>query len=187
MNETMSLKQVPLNATQNATGKSLALNLTHAKQLELMAWIGLTAALSFTGIFLNIAALTVTFWRRTAESMFNKLMANFVAINLAICLVNIPIHVFMVLAKHHGYLLPSRVCGPIQFFFALGCAVCNWADVCLSVNRFVAIIFPLRYKAWTSTWVNLAMMAFGWTVCTAAILPLAFGRAGSLPIMGNIF
>ncbi|OQV12516.1 hypothetical protein BV898_13242 [Hypsibius exemplaris] len=151
--------------------------------MELMAWIVITASLSLAGIFLNFAALSVTFWRGKAESIFNILMSHFVAINFAICLVNIPIHVFMVLAKHHGYKLQSYICGPIQFFFALGCAVCNWADVCLSVNRFVAIVFPHYYKWWTSKWVNLAMVALGWAVCTAAILPLAFGQAGSMPIL----
>ncbi|OQV15811.1 hypothetical protein BV898_10063 [Hypsibius exemplaris] len=157
--------------------------LSYGKYVELMLWIGLTASISFLGLLLNLAGLTVTFWKRTAESIFNLLMSHYVAISLVNCLVNFPVHVFMVLAKWYGHSIPPDACRTIQFFFAFGCAVSNWADVCLSVNRFVAIVFPLHYRWWTQRSVNLAMVAFGWLLCAAAILPLSFGLGGSMPLL----
>jgi hypothetical protein len=87
---------------------------------------------------------------------------------------NLPIMIFMVLAKRDGNFIAANACSYVYVIYFVGAGVINWADASLAINRCVALLLPHRYKAWT-TKSNIAVLIFVWLMASCTFLPRSFG------------
>jgi 7 transmembrane receptor (rhodopsin family) len=170
------------NASLYETNKTSS-GLSPFKQRELLAWIIITAVITFIGGFNNVLAVLVTWPRPNVQSNFNLLLFHFAIINLFMCLVNVPIHVFMILAKQSGYVVSSSVCKYLHVFHATGIGLVNWADAGLALSRCIALILPHHYKTWNTKMANLGILALAWAFSLGAYLPVSFGVGGRFQLM----
>ncbi|OQV13701.1 hypothetical protein BV898_12095 [Hypsibius exemplaris] len=51
-------------------------------------------------------------------------------------------------------------------------SVVNWFDAGLAVNRVVALYYPHRYRAWTTTPLTVGMVVCSWLICIGFIVPI---------------
>ncbi|OWA53942.1 hypothetical protein BV898_18366 [Hypsibius exemplaris] len=157
--------------------------LSRAKQTELTAWIATTLTISFVGALNNILTLRVTRSAKLGKAGVNLLIFHFVAINLLMCLVTLPIAIFIMLAKRDGWFLPMTTCGYFNALFTTNLSVINWSDAGLALNRLVALYLPHRYKAWSSTAANRAIIMGSWLTSLGIALPFTFSAGGQGTIL----
>ena len=165
---------VVLNITENSFP-----GISPAKAVELIAWIATTLAISFLGSISNVIVLVVTWPKSVRKSGFNLQIFHFVAANLFMCLLGIPISVYLVMVKRHGYHIPLDICNYIYPPLVTVNAVVNWSDVGLALNRVVALCAPHKYRAWSSKRGNVAMIASYWIISLAAVLLFPLHVGGS--------
>ena len=154
--------------------------LSQAERTELQAWGITTPILSFFGAFNNILVLMVTYPQSGAKSGLNLLIFHFVAVNLWMCMVNVPVSVFFILAKRDGYFIPPNLCSYFQAIYGLGATLVNWTDSALAVNRCIALFLPHQYKSLTKNWLVGIMLMFIWLISLSGMLPMGFGVGGRL-------
>ncbi|OWA55146.1 hypothetical protein BV898_19533, partial [Hypsibius exemplaris] len=91
-----------------------SVTLTPTKQTELSAWIIVTAMVTFIGVINNIMVLIVTWPRASTTSGVTILIFHYVATNLFMNLINIPIGIFLIQARRDGHSIPANICNAIQ-------------------------------------------------------------------------
>ncbi|OQV22584.1 hypothetical protein BV898_03409 [Hypsibius exemplaris] len=155
-------------------------NLTHARQTELIAWGTVTLSLSFLGAVNNLLVLLVTWPDAGSKFGLNLLIFHFVAVNLFMCLMGIPISVILILLKRDGYFIPPNICNFFQAVYGLGATLVNWSDSMLAVNRCLALFIPHHYRSLTNKAATLAVLIFMWAIGLAGMLPMSFGVGGQL-------
>ncbi|OQV22585.1 hypothetical protein BV898_03410 [Hypsibius exemplaris] len=155
-------------------------NLTDARQTELIAWGTVTLSLSFLGAVNNLLVLLVTWPGAGSKFGLNLLIFHFVAVNLFMCLMGIPISVILILLKRDGYFIPPNICNFFQAVYGLGATLVNWSDSMLAVNRCLALFVPHHYLSLTKQSANLAVLVFMWAIGLAGMLPMSFGVGGQL-------
>ncbi|OWA53941.1 hypothetical protein BV898_18365 [Hypsibius exemplaris] len=149
-----------------------------SKQKELSAWIGTTLGISMLGIINNLLILRVAWPSKFKKSGVSLLIFHFVAVNLFMCLVIVPVGVVIVLAKRDGRWLADNSCHFVHTLWTAVGTVVNWSDVGLAANRFIALYFPHGYKAWTSTRVNVGVILTSWAISVGLMMPFTTGAGG---------
>ncbi|OQV13699.1 hypothetical protein BV898_12093 [Hypsibius exemplaris] len=164
--------------------------LAQAKQTELSAWIAVILTINFIGVLINLLLLRITWLAKLQKCGVSFLIVHFLLANLVMSLVSVPAGVFVLLAKRDGWHIDGSACYIVQTLVTINMTVINWADVGLAVNRFVALYYPHRYKAWASTPTNVAVLCCNWFISVATMIPYTFTIGGqgiiSAPL-GNCF
>ncbi|OQV11452.1 hypothetical protein BV898_14248 [Hypsibius exemplaris] len=148
-----------------------------AKQ-EVTAWIATTLTICVVGVLNNFLLIRVIWTAKLQRSGVSFLLFHFVVVNLLMCLVTVPAAIFLVIFKRDGWSIPCNVCHYITTLNVINMTVVNWADVGLALNRFVALYFPFRYKAWATPRVNFAIIACSWVISTAIAMPFGVAAGG---------
>ncbi|OQV26001.1 hypothetical protein BV898_00135 [Hypsibius exemplaris] len=174
-------KTIPAqNSTTNLSITALPGLLSPLKQVELFLWIIFTTLLCFVGVINNTLVLLVTWPKTNGTTGLNLLIFHFIFINLFICLFNIPVSIFMILAKQAGFVPDPAACQYIQTLYTTGFDAVNWSDAFLASSRFVVFFFPHNYQAWTTKTANFGIIMLTWFVSFGAVLPVAFGMGGKM-------
>ena len=161
-------------------------DLSPAKNVELHAWAATLLVLCFIGSVNNVAVLIATWPKKSHKAGLNILIFHFVTANLLMCLINLPISVFLVMAKQHGSALPEKICDFTITPLFIVTAVVEWCDVALAVNRVIALYFPLKYNAWTRPAVNFGIIAAIWVVSVFTVLPFPLRYAGNKTVLSPL-
>ncbi|OWA53944.1 hypothetical protein BV898_18368 [Hypsibius exemplaris] len=153
-----------MNGSNTAASSATFPELSAEKQTELTALASITLTISYIGVLSNILTLRVTWSTNLGKAGVSLLIFHFVAINLMECLVTLPTAIFIMLAKRDGRFIPDLACPYFTTFYMINVSVVNWSDAGLALNRFIALYFPHRYKAFTSGAVNTAVIVGRWLI-----------------------
>ena len=99
--------------------------------------------------------------------------ATIIAVNLAVCLIILPIRVFVVAAKRNGYHIQLDTCKHMTPLFLMLLLVVHWCEASLALNRCVALYFPHYYRNWCSRIVNLLVIVGVWVVAVLVVCPFS--------------
>ncbi|OQV15756.1 hypothetical protein BV898_10093 [Hypsibius exemplaris] len=160
------------NSTQPYSKGNVSLHISPTDTAEFTVWIVVTIIVGLGGSFTNFSLLLIAWPRRGGrKSGLNFQLLHFIAINLIICLINIPLSVIIVTLKHKSiYPLRPDVCDFVYPPYLVGNVLVYWCDAGLTVNRCIALCFPYRYRKWSSPAVNLAMIAGYWIVSVSGVV-----------------
>ena len=178
-------------ANSSDSGFAFFRALSPSKQAELTVWFAITLTLCCLGALGNMLVLFVTCPKRgpVTKSGVSLLIFHFTSLSFAMCLVNIPVTIFMILAKRdgHGVVDDTVSCGIIHTVFIINGALVNWSDLTLCANRCVALFYPYKYRALSTRKFNYLLIASCWVVTLAIALPMGTGVTGSMVLvpMGN--
>ena len=125
---------------------------------KLLSWIVTTCLVCFVGTLANVLAILAIWPRQPFTSGLNFLIFHFLAVNLFMCLVNIPICIGMIAARQSGYIISPISCNYVQPLYTIFYWLANWFEAGLAVNRYIALFFPHSYKVCVKPrrWQNLS-------------------------------
>ena len=165
-------------STNNASNTSSVLqSLVTLHRHEVNVFTTVSAIICAFGSFTNLLMMLVTWPTSQSSSGFDILIFNSVSANCFMCLVILPVRFVMIQLKQADrlHVIPNACTyfHGVTIFTFLWIA---WAEVCLAVNRCVALLFPYNYKSCSTKAISFAMVLITWLYCVP--FPVTFGLKG---------
>ena len=139
---------------------------------EMYALIAITSGQIFIGFILNVAILaTISLGQRHNKTPADIMVLNLSVADLLPCLSYLPWLAFQLIHGFHQE--PTKYYFMFSYSFALHCS--ENAVLALTLDRYIAICFPLRYKSIMTAKITLLLTSWTW------IMGFSFAAGGLLP------
>ncbi|OQV22819.1 hypothetical protein BV898_03253 [Hypsibius exemplaris] len=94
-----------------------------------------------------------------------------------------PIKDVITFLNNFGYQVPNVYCVVNMTAYTLIIGRANWTEVCLGINRVIAICFPRQYSRFSSRKVVLCMLAATWVITLVVAPPATYNLGGHLAVI----
>ncbi|OQV17937.1 hypothetical protein BV898_08064 [Hypsibius exemplaris] len=151
--------------------------LWHGHEMELYRWLIVSGIVCGLGVLLNATVLVALITlERVAHSSCRLQIAHLLAIDLLQCTTAGPLALINTPRPRVNTLLE---CFLLRVPFMLVECAANWCACFLALNRFVAIVFPLKYRRLSRRPVlDVASIALPWLAGVLLTLPYMTGYGG---------
>ena len=149
----------------------------------IITWFGVTTTVSFTGTTFYLLLMVSIASQNQLRRGSGVLIVHLLAVECCMVTVHYPITntaTFIAQYYQDPTLLRSINCALVQFFMTTFQHVGNWSSFFLSINRFVAVLFPLSYSKMASKFVIVGMVVASWAISLACNVPLLLGVGGQI-------
>ncbi|GAV05094.1 hypothetical protein RvY_15274 [Ramazzottius varieornatus] len=132
-------------------------------------WLSAYIFLRSVAICTNLAFVLAVYADRTSKGGPRLLIGNLAMCSFLYCIILYPIYTLQEWLPPGEMPSSCTIIAPTMFFMA----AISWADVSLSVNRTVAICFPLRYNNFRGYKITCALIAASWVI--SVFVPAVIG------------
>jgi hypothetical protein len=153
---------------------------------SLSIWFSVLLIICIFGSVSNFILLFVIVSHKRLRSGCGILIGHLIATYLLMCSIHFPIYGFMLYGRNFWFTLPNNICKYVHYLQVISLYASNWTEACLAINRWIAIVFPHHYPAWTTLKVCLTMVTFCWVFSIVTILPFCFDMVGLLTASAKI-
>ncbi|XP_055340587.1 allatostatin-A receptor-like [Paramacrobiotus metropolitanus] len=142
-------------------------------------WFAVMMGLSAVGAVANITLTITILSSEKLRSGCGVLIAHLLLVSATLCAVHLPL-----LTVTTYYMAPKQPLGitfcrvTVLFYFST-LYVVNWTAMLISINRFVAIVYPYKYNAHFASYkVGFSLIALSWTVVLCCNFLVFFNHGG---------
>ncbi|XP_055357789.1 galanin receptor 2a-like [Paramacrobiotus metropolitanus] len=156
-----------------------ASNVTLANQQWMTIWCIANLFLCAFGALLCFLLIVVIMSDKTARIGSGCLIAHLLVIDLMMCAIHLPINTIWVFATEIFAGLMDH-CAVVFMTFQTTAYAGSWVALFLALNRFTAIILPLKYGAWSTNNTLAKMTISSWFMAFLCTVPFCFGIGGTI-------
>ncbi|XP_055354432.1 uncharacterized protein LOC129600066 [Paramacrobiotus metropolitanus] len=159
------------NISINSTIAPPAIEISGTAAVHLTAWFMVTTFIECLTSVLIILLISAILYRRGRPSHSSLQILHMLVLELIIVSI---IHPTLSVTVYFPSLALSLVnCRNFYVFYIIVAGAEQWASFLLSVNRCIAIVFPLHFAKLNNRYATIGAILTGWIIMTAWTLPVA--------------
>lgn len=172
LNMNLSTQMNNSNVSMNALSHSVA----SISLSAITTAFGVIITLSFLGGANNLFLTGVIIRNKNLCTGGGILIANLLFIYGLVCMLQYPVYCIMLYRSYvMKWVYDPRICDSLTFLHLLPLSAAAWSDVCLTINRFVAILVPHKYRFFSNKFMVTGMIIFVWAMAFTCVTPALFG------------
>lgn len=136
---------------------------------------GVITGFAILGGMASLFLMGIIIQDRTLFTGGGFLIAHLQLVNAVVCLVHYPVSTIVLLGRHVlRWELSPGICNYLEFPHLVPISAYTLADAFLAINRFVAILFPHKYRSSVSGFVLGGTVIATWMIAFAIVIPGVF-------------